>query len=152
MGRGPRAWFNGRRRRSTADEGALLLGAGQIGAAAISPVDAQSVILTAHAQGERLDHAGGRLARAVGPIALLGDLVQALLQLLDLQIESIQPLAFAAGLALATAHEAQAQQAASQQQRLARLAAAQPVAAGARVEPEGGAGDGHGGGGELFPS
>ena len=134
------------------DKRALLLGAGQVGAAAIGPVDAQAVVVAAHAERERLDHAGRGLARTVGPIGLLRDLIKALLQLLDLQVQPFQPLAFSAGLPLASAGQAQAQQAAGQQQRPLGPPVPRPVACGAELMGLRGSGDGHGSGREMSPS
>jgi hypothetical protein len=83
----------------------LFLGAGQIAAGAISPVDAQAIVGATHAEGERFHRAGGRLTGPIGTI-VGGWPGLALFQLLHPQLEAIEPFAFGGWTALA-AHQQQ---------------------------------------------
>ena len=85
---------------SAAGPGALLLGAGQVTGAAIGPVDTEPVVLGSHAEGERLHHAGRGLAVAITGIAGLGE-VEALFQLVNPQLQLVEPLTFRRGIPLA---------------------------------------------------
>ena len=76
---------------SAAGPGALLLGAGQVTGAAIGPVDTEPVVLGSHAEGERLDHPGRRLAGAITGITGMAQ-VEALFQLVDPQLQLVEPL------------------------------------------------------------
>ena len=89
---------------SAAGPGALLLGAGQVAGAAVGPIDPQPVVLGAHAEGERLHHAGRRLAGAITGVVGVGE-AEALFQLIDPQLQLVEPLALSCWTPLAGRHQ-----------------------------------------------